>query len=88
MNLTFPNVRQEEGDLYFKIVLSIIIGKHMKNLLFKFNRNRTITKDYFFEGEGGVGGWQERDPNSKFYYNVLLVNICKCCVSNSSKIAL
>ena len=48
-------------------------------------RYRTITKNYFFEG-GDAG--KKGTPNSKFYYNELLVSICKCCVSNPSKIAL
>ena len=55
-NLTFLKVREkelEEVDLHFKILLSIIIGKHMKMFLFKFNRNRTITKNYVFEEEEG-----------------------------------
>ena len=52
---------EEEVDLHFKILLSIIIGKYMKMFLFKFNRNRTITKNYLFEGgkddrKGGGGG--------------------------------
>ena len=38
-------------------------------ILFKFNRNQTITKNYFFEGEEGG---KKRTPNSKFYHNVLL----------------
>ena len=43
---------EEEVDLYFKILLSIIIiNKHMKMFLFKCN------------------------PNSKFYYNLLMINI-------------
>ena len=29
--------RKIEGDLHFKIVLLIIIGKYMKTFLFKFN---------------------------------------------------
>ena len=39
---------EEERDLHFKIVLSIIIGKHMKMFLFKFNRNRTIPNSKFY----------------------------------------
>ena len=35
---------EEEVDLHFKILLSIIIGKYMKMFLFMFNRNWTITK--------------------------------------------
>ena len=49
---------EEEGDLHFKIVLSIIIGKHLKMFLFKFNRNPTITRNYFLKGVG----WQEGHP--------------------------
>ena len=65
-NFHFSKVsRVEEGDLHLKILLSIIIGKHMKMFLFIFNLNRT--KNHFFEGkEGGKKG----APNSKFYYNV------------------
>ena len=55
---------EEKVNLHFKILLSIIIGKHMKKFSFKFNRNRTITKNYFFEGgEGSKKG----HPNSKFH---------------------
>ena len=49
-NLTFAKVREEEVDLHFKILLSVIISKYMKMFLFKFNRNWTITTNYFFEG--------------------------------------
>ena len=63
-NLTFSKAREgggeEEADLHFKIVLSIIIGKHMKMILFKFNRYPTITKNYFLKGVG----WQEGNPQS------------------------
>ena len=44
---------EEERDLHFKIVLSIIIGKHVKMFLFKFNRNRIVTMNCFFEEGGG-----------------------------------
>ena len=71
-NLTYSKVREggeKEVDLHLNILLSIIIGEHMKMFLFKFNRNQTITKNYFFEEvEGGKKG----NPNSKFYYNLLL----------------
>ena len=48
----FSKVRggEEEVKLHFKILLLVIIGKYMKMFLFKFNRNRIITKNYFFEG--------------------------------------
>ena len=49
---------EEEGDLHFKILLSIINGKHMKMFLIKFNRNPTITRNYFLKGVE----WQEGDP--------------------------
>ena len=55
--------REEEVDLHFKIIFSITIDKHIKMFLFKFNRNRTITKNYF----GKEGGWQKGEPNSKLY---------------------
>ena len=72
---------EEEVDLHFKIVLSFIFGKYMKMFLFKFDRNRTIIKNYFFEGgEGGKKG----NPNSKFHDNCVMI---KKCVSNSIKIA-
>ena len=31
----------------------LIFDKHMEMFLFKFHRNRTITKNYFFEGGRG-----------------------------------
>ena len=73
-NLTFSKVRKGEGrsEPPFQNLLSIIIGEDMKMFLFEFNRNRTITKDYFVEeGQGHKKG----TPNSKFYYNLLLIEI-------------
>ena len=85
-----PERGKEEGKPPFQnctlnYYWEYISWESMKMFLFKFNRNRTITKNYFFKG-GDAG--KKGTSNSKFYYNVLLVNICKCCVSNSSKIAL
>ena len=39
---------EEEGDLHFKIVFSIIIGKHMKMLCFKFHQNCAINEKFDF----------------------------------------
>ena len=41
----------------------------MKMFLFKFHRNRTLTKKYFFEEEGKDS--RERTPSSNFYHNLL-----------------
>ena len=38
------------GDPQFLILISFIIGKHMKMLFFKFQQNLTTSKNYFFEG--------------------------------------
>ena len=57
-----------------------------KNMLCAVIYSRTetqlemILRITFLEGKG-------RKPNSKLYYNLLLVNIWKCCASNFSKIA-
>ena len=45
----------------------------MKMFLFKFHQNRTITMNYIVEEEG-KGGMEGTD-NSKFYHNLLSVNI-------------
>ena len=74
-NLTFPKVRErwvEEEDLHFKILLSIIIGKHKKMFLIKFNRNQTKISPYMKNmailreggGEGTPGG--KETPIHKF----------------------
>ena len=61
-SFTFSRVGEGVGERRrppFLNLISIIIGKHMKMLFFKFQHNRTINEEHdFFQGgeEGPLGG--------------------------------
>ena len=44
-----------EGGFYSYIYISIIFGKHMEMMCFKFNQNRTINEKFNFFEKGGRG---------------------------------
>ena len=67
--------REQDGGeakvLHSKILISIIIGNHMKMLCLKFNQNRTVNEEFNFFEEG----WERGDPDGRgplvinFYLN-------------------
>ena len=73
--LTFGGGEREERGFQTKMLISIIIGKHMR--CFKFQQNRIINEEFhFFEGggeEGPPGG--KGAPIHKFLTKLLLVSI-------------
>ena len=66
------NLGQEEHP-HLDILISIIIGKHMKMFCFKVKQSRTIIEDNHNLGEGG--GRCKRTPIYIFESRLLLVNI-------------
>ena len=44
-----------QGDPHLYILISIIIGKHMKMFYFKLNKSYTINEEFGFLGVKGVG---------------------------------
>ena len=78
-----------KGAPIHKISISIIIGKQMKILWFKFHQNSTINKEFEFfwggEREGPPGG--KGASIHKCLSQLFLVNIRKYCVPNLIKIS-
>ena len=47
-----PCQKLYQAEPHLKMLISIIIGKHMKMLCFKFHQNCTINEEFYFGGEG------------------------------------
>ena len=52
-----------EGEPHFEILISIIIGIHIKMLCFKFKQDRTIHEEFYFFECGKREGGRGRGPH-------------------------